>query len=374
MNITILGGGKMGRAAAYYFLNNTDSYVNIIDIDNFIIGNLKEWIISIQHKWLNSRLSVIKADSLYYTFNKLPTPDCIISCVPYKFNYDLTKLAIKLKSNFIDLGGNNDIVKKQFSLNKDAKKQKVAIVPDCGLAPGLVSLLTKKFYEELEEIDEVKLRVGGLPINPEPPLDYSLFFSVSGLINEYVEPAIAIKNNKIIEIDPLDGLEDIEIDGHEFEAFSTSGGTSTLPETYKEHIKNLDYKTIRYKGHYNKIKLLYDLGFMYGKPREVLEKSLINKLPKPGPDIVYVKAWAVGSNNNKRKRICYEIIEKHDTNTNLSAMMKMTAFTAGAVAEYLNENKPYGVLKQEESISSEYVLNKLNSYTTAKIVKSETIL
>jgi lysine 6-dehydrogenase len=152
------------------------------------------------------------------------------------------------------LGGNNYIVDAQLALDEAAKKANINIVPDCGLAPGMVSVLAMHGANRFDETEEIHIRVGGLPQTPKPPLDYQLVFSVEGLINEYIESARVIRDGKIIEVNSMTELETLAFDGFSaLEAFQTSGGTSTLPDTFCGKVKELDYKTIRYAGHCQKI-------------------------------------------------------------------------------------------------------------------------
>jgi lysine 6-dehydrogenase len=144
-------------------------------------------------------------------------------------------------------------------------------VPNSGLAPGLINIITIEGTKEFEELDSIHLRVGGLPQNPRPPLNYQIVFSVDGLINEYVEMAAVIRDGKVMHIDPMSGLEEITFPEPFgiLEAFNTSGGLSTLTELLAGKVKNLDYKTIRYKGHCEKFKTLLDLGFATNEPMMV---------------------------------------------------------------------------------------------------------
>jgi lysine 6-dehydrogenase len=207
--------------------------------------------------------------------------DSVISCVNYWYNTALSQVAISTGSNFCDLGGNNYIVDEQLAMDAGAKAAGINIIPDCGLAPGMVSILAMHGAKRFDEVYEIHIRVGGLPQDPKPPLNYQLVFSVEGLLNEYVEVARVIRDGKITEVDSMTELESLEFDGFpQLEAFQTSGGTSTLPDTFLGKIRDLDYKTIRYAGHCDKFKTMIDLGlcsseeivadFQKVKPRKVL--------------------------------------------------------------------------------------------------------
>jgi lysine 6-dehydrogenase len=283
--------------------------------------------------------------------------DAAISCVPYKFNYLLAQACVQSSVNFVDLGGNNDVVAKELSLHSKAKKKGILIVPDCGLAPGLVSILTKYFVDFFDKIEEVHLRVGGLPQKPKPPLNYALVFSVSGLVNEYIEPVVRLHNYKIETVKPLVDLENFTFSGiGRVEAFNTSGGTSTLPQTYKGKIKELDYKTIRFPGHCEKIKKLIKTI----PRREKLEKKLLEILPKNQKDMILLKAWAIGKKKGKRKKITFQILDKFDNKTKLTAMQRMTSFSAAIILELIGGViKEKGVLTLEHVAPAEIVLKEL---------------
>jgi len=245
-------------------------------------------------------------------------------------------------------------------------------VPDCGLAPGLVSVLTKLLVDEFDKVEEIHLRVGGLPQKPKPPLNYALVFSVSGLINEYIEPVRVLKDSKIKTIKPLEDGEEIKFKGFgKLEAFNTSGGTSTLPETYKGKIKILDYKTIRYQGHCQQIKLLYDLGLTSSEPvdikgtkispRAVLEKVLTNVLPKGKEDLILLRAWGIGTKKGKKTKITLETVDRYDSKTGLTAMMRMTAFPAAVVLTLIGSGKikEKGAMTQEHFVPAQIVIDEL---------------
>src|SRR4051812_42573792 len=230
MRFLVLGAGRMGYAVVYDLLQNPDvSHVAVVDADERRLANL-------QKQLPDKRVAAVKADvsdheELSYLISGC---DVVLSCATYKFNYELAKAAIEAGAHFCDLGGNEDIVRQEFSLHEAAKAKNVSIIPDCGLAPGMVSILAAAACNDLDEFSEIRLRVGGLPVEPKPPLDYSLFFSVEGLINEYVEDATVIRNGQLVTVPSLHDVETLEFPAPfgKMEAFNTSGGISTLPQTY----------------------------------------------------------------------------------------------------------------------------------------------
>ena len=172
MKALVLGAGMMGRAIAYDLskYSNFDS-ITIADKDKQTVQSAERFL---EGKYIN--FTSIHADDSNNVKKHFQNVDVVISAVPYKFNYVLTKIAVETQTHFLDLGGNNDIVKKQRSLSEKAKKNDVTIIPDCGLAPGMASVMTRDVVEQMDSVSYVKLRVGGLPLNPEPPLHYQIVF------------------------------------------------------------------------------------------------------------------------------------------------------------------------------------------------------
>jgi lysine 6-dehydrogenase len=275
-------------------------------------------------------------------------------------------------TNFCDLGGNNSVVEDQLALDEKAKNAGINIVPDCGLAPGMVSVLAAHGANRFDTVEEIHIRVGGLPQNPRPPLDYQLIFSVEGLINEYVEKARVIRGGEIREVESMTELETLAFDNFPaLEAFQTSGGTSTLPESFLGKIKELDYKTIRYTGHCAKFKTMIDLGLCSSeeiavdnvrvKPRKVFGELLQKKLPADEPDYVLIRLEFVGVKDGENKRLRYDIVDKFDAATNLSAMMRTTAFPASIVAQMTAKGETFmrGATPQEKAIDAEKFVAEL---------------
>lgn len=298
--------------------------------------------------------------------------DSAISCVNYWYNAELSRAAIATATNFCDLGGNNYIVDEQLALDEEAKSAGINIIPDCGLAPGMVSILAMHGAKRFDETKEIHIRVGGLPQNPKPPLDYQLVFSVEGLINEYVEVARVIRDGQITEVESMTEIESLAFDNFPpLEAFQTSGGTSTLPDTFLGKIKELDYKTIRYAGHCEKFKTMIDLGLCsseeilvdYAKitPRKVFGELLTMHLPADEPDYVLVRLEFVGKSGGETKRLRYDIVDRQDEATGLSAMMRTTAFPASIIAQMMAKGDVLmrGATPQEKAIDSEKFVAEL---------------
>lgn len=298
--------------------------------------------------------------------------DACLSCVTYKYNPAMTRAAIATRTHFFDLGGNNDAVREQFGMSALAKNAGVVVIPDCGLAPGMVSVLAADAVAKLDKIDSLKIRVGGLPQNPKPPLNYQMVFSSEGLINEYWEPVVILENGESKTVDPMSAIEELDFEGiGKLEAFYTSGGTSTLPETYRGKIGFLDYKTIRYPGHCDIFRPILELGFASRKelridnanvrPRRVLKKLLEKNLTFNEPDLVLVRLTAEGETGGKKKRLVYEIIDRQDETTGLTAMMRTTAFPAAIIAwmACAGHIDKRGVVPQELAVEPGFFIDQL---------------
>ena len=342
MKYLLLGAGLQGTAIAFDLLNHapgTDSVV-IVDADPHNLEVLAE-------RLGDDRVTAIQAD-VRETAAIVPlmeAADVAISAVNYWFNADLAEMAVTGGAHFLDLGGNNDIVARQFELNDRATGQGVSIIPDCGLAPGLAGILGYWLVDGLDRAESLKLRVGGLPALPLPPMNYKVVFSVQGLINEYIEPAVVIRDGRLKTVPSLSELETLTFPEPfgELEAFQTSGGTSTLPRTLDGRVPELDYKTIRYKGHCAQMRLLVDLGLCDGTPREfsggrvspraMLARVMDEKLDLPGEDVVLLLATAEGFDAaGQAVRRSVRIIDHHDQASGISAMMRMTGYPAAIIA------------------------------------------
>jgi len=369
MNILVLGAGRMGYGAAFDLIQNSPD-VQSVTIADFHLEKAREAAAQVG----TDRITARQIDAGVYAavVELFRGHASVISCVNYWYNESLSKAAIETGANFCDLGGNNYIVDAQLALDAEARSAGISIIPDCGLAPGMVSILAIHGAAKFDHLDEIHIRVGGLPQDPQPPLDYQLVFSVEGLINEYVETARVIRDSRITEVPSMTELESLSFDGFpELEAFQTSGGTSTLPDSFLGKIRELDYKTIRYAGHCDKFKTMIDLGlcsseeivadFQNVKPRKVFGELLQQHLPADGPDYVLVRLEFVGEKEGSTSRLRYDIVDRQDETTGLSAMMRTTAFPASIIAQMMARGDVLerGSTPQEKAIDPEKFVAEL---------------
>lgn len=368
MKVLVLGSGLMGRGAAFDLArNDAVKEVIVADRDAKRAEALAE---EMGPKVVAETVDAADRKQLKALFTKV---DAVASEVSYKLNLLHTEVAIATGTHLCDLGGNLKVVEKQLKLHDKAKDAGITVIPDCGLAPGLANVLVRDGIDYLTSTDNVKIRVGGLQQEPRPPLNYALIFAVEGLINEYIEPCMVLREGKIAFEDPLIGFEQVEFPEPWgiLEAFNTSGGSSTMPLTYEGKVANLDYKTLRYPGHGHKMWCLMKLGLMDSKeqdfggvkvaPRTVLEKLLEKNLPPTGKDVTLLRITVEGWKGTESRKIEYEIVDLFDEKTGLTSMMRTTSFTASTAATMMADGTiiERGVLPPEKAIPPEPFIEEM---------------
>ncbi len=392
MKILVLGAGRMGHGAVFDLVHNSPD-VERVTVADFDLQKAEAVASAIDA----SRVDPRQIDAANYSdvVDLMRGHDSAISCVNYWYNVALSKAAIETGANFCDLGGNNYVVDEQLALDAEAKAAGINIIPDCGLAPGMVSILAMHGAARFDTVEEIHIRVGGLPQDPQPPLNYQLVFSVEGLINEYIEVARVIRSGKMTTVESMTEVEELSFEGFpQLEAFQTSGGTSTLPETFLGKVRELDYKTIRYAGHCEKFKTMIDLGLCSSDeitvdsrqwtvdsayrlklaPRKIFAELLQKHLPADGPDYVLVRLDFVGKGCRSPhvsngvtdsagtvQHLRYDIVDKLDETTGMSAMMRTTAFPASIIAQMMARGDVLsrGATPQEKAIDPEKFVAEL---------------
>lgn len=298
--------------------------------------------------------------------------DVLASCVPYWMHPRIARAAISAQTSMVDLGGNTEVTLQTLAMDEGAKRAGVTLVPDCGLAPGLVNNLGCYCIEQLDEVESVKLYCGVLPQHPEPPFNYKLTFNVEGLVTEYDYEAVVLRDGKIHKVDTLDELEPLHIEElGNMEAFTTSGGTSTAPYTFEGKVKNYEYKTIRFPGHCERMRIFKDFGFWSHekidiggcevKPVEVFYKVFGDRLAQyEDLDMCAVRAVGVGTKDGQPKRIQIDIFDREDEATGFTSMERLTGFSAAIYAEAIaaGEMSP-GTLRYETAMSGERFVEQI---------------
>ena len=359
----------MGRAIAYDFCLQKDvRQVTLLEQNPKILKEAAAFICNPKLKAASADLSNAKK-----ILQKIKGHTAVVSALPYFLNVEAAKATIQAKAHFVDLGGNDSVVAQQEKLGQRAQKSGVALLPDTGLAPGMANILAFGAVANFDSVENLYLRVGGLPLHPHPPFNYQEVFALDGLINEYAEPARVLRDGELTLVHSLEGIEPIEFPEPfgKLEAFYTSGGAAALPDLLKGKVRNLDYKTIRYPGHCEKMKAFVELGLAsqkeisFGKanvtPRAVWMKLLSDVLPKTGPDAVLIRIRLDGFKTGRNMRFTYELIERSDSK--FTAMMKTTAFPASIMALLLarKEILRTGFLRQEEAVPVQQFIAELEA-------------
>jgi lysine 6-dehydrogenase len=359
----------MGRAAAYDMARNERvQTVTLADNDQARLALATEHINQLAG---NNKVRAVQFDAADTgaALDIMRGHDGVLSCVPYFYNLGLVKTAIKAGCHFTDLGGNNTVVQQEFKHEMQAHAAGVSIAPDCGLSPGMASILGGELLRRIGgKADALKIYVGGLPQKPRAPFNYQLVFSVEGLINEYCEPAKILRDGKMITIEPLTEVESFRMDGFpELEAFHTSGGTSTLPETFQGQVGECFEKTLRYPGHVAMLRTLYDLGLFSSEkqridgamiaPRQIMARLFEEKFSGNDPEVTLLRVEA----HHGDVTASFNMVDYTDAATGLTSMMRTTAWPASIVLQMLIDGQitKRGGVRQEVDVPAQPFLNEM---------------
>lgn len=337
MKALVIGAGMMGSAMAYDLVHSSGAVRTLIaDIDQVRARNVA--------KQIGGEIEAFRLDTtnLPDVVAAMRRVDVAVGATSYTHNLLLTKAAIQAGKNFCDLGGNMTVVGRQVQLDDEARRAGVLIVPNCGLAPGMACVIASGASGKFSSVDEITIRVGGLPRNPKPPLNYQLVFSPEGLINEYIEPAEVIRDGKVLTVPSMTDVEKLSFPApyESLEAFNTSGGVSTLTRMFTGKARRLDYKTIRYPGHCELFKSMLDLGFARSESpdgsgqtnRTLFEELLRRTLPMNAPDVVLMRVTVSGTASNSPRTLAYEMVDCYDDQLRMTSMMRTTAFPTSIIA------------------------------------------
>ena len=350
MAILVLGAGIVGSACAWD-LRRRGHDVTLADVDEATAERVAG-----AYGAVPATIDVSQGRGL---MDLVALHDVVVSAIPYRYGYAVASAALTTGTHYLDFGGNPSVVATQRRMHDDAVAKDVMIVPDCGLAPGLANVLAEDLIDTArdEPIDAIQIRVGALPREPIGALGYQLAFSTAGLINEYAEPCEVIDDGRYAHVEPLSHLEEVAWPGWgPLEAFSTSGGTSTMCRAHEGRVRSLEYKTLRYPGHGQVFRALYEMGMFdetpHGvgsvevAPRAVLAEALERTLPRDGPDVVLVRVWR----DQGGERRTYQI--EDESHGAFSALARTTAFPATALAHLIADGsilRP-GVRSMHEAI------------------------
>jgi lysine 6-dehydrogenase len=373
MKVLILGCGNIGSVAAEDIGKSIDSIeVVVADRNETRAKLIAEGISESNVSWI--QLDAAKHNELVKTLEDF---DLAMGFLPGKLGHRLAEACIDARNDLVDV---SYMAENPLTLNDKAIKAGVTIIPDCGLAPGISNTLVGHAAGKFDKVQTVCIMVGGLPEKPVPPLGYVITWSLESLIDEYTRKARIVKEGEIVEVEALNGLEEIEFPNvGRLEAFYTDG-LRTLPYTVS-NVDNMWEKTLRYPGHAEKIKLLKALGFFDEKqinvedvslsPRKLTVKLFDQKLRRPEiRDIVAMKIEVSGIKNDKHMRYVYHMLDRYDENRGITAMARTTAYPASIIAQLMLKKavKAKGVVPLERlGVSEEFFSKFLNELEKREI-------
>jgi lysine 6-dehydrogenase len=370
MRMLVLGAGLQGSACAYDLLQNDEvTHVRLADVHT---KHVTEFLAPYSGKRLiPTPLDVRDTEGVRALMRE---SDAVMSAIPYYFNLDLAKHAAETGVHFCDLGGNTDIVFEQKKLDATAREKGITIVPDCGLAPGMVNILAQHGIDQLDNVDEVRIFVGGLPQNPEPPLNYQIVYSIEGVLDYYTTLSWVVRDGKRVQVKALSEVEPVDFAPPvgELEAFHTAGGLSTMAFRYEGTIPTMEYKTLRYPGHARIMEAIRELGLLDLEPidvkgvrvvpRDVAIAAMTPRLTKrDGKDLVALRVTVSGRQSSEPKTVTYELVDRYDEERGISAMMRTTGYSLSITGQMQvrGEVKPAGVHTPDECIPGEKYISEL---------------
>jgi lysine 6-dehydrogenase len=342
MKMLVLGAGLQGCACAFDLLQNPAvTQVTLADLrpetlPPFLAG---DW---------GGRLQPLRLDVNDAT--AVPAAmrghTAVMSAIPYYYNGPMAAAAVEVGCHFSDLGGNTEIVFEQKKLDPQAVAKGVSVIPDCGLAPGMVNILAAEGIRRLDRAERVKVFVGGLPQRPEPPLNYQIVYSLEGALDYYTTPSWVLRGGRPTQVDALSEVEAVDFPAPvgTLEAFHTGGGISTLPFAYQGKVDVMEYKTLRYPGHAAIMRPIRELGLLDLKPLEVKGQKVVPrdlfitavqpKLHKPnGRDLVALQVQVAGVKGGKPSQVGFRLIDFYDAEHGISAMMRTTGYSLSITAQ-----------------------------------------
>ena len=370
MRMLVLGAGLQGSACAYDLLQ--DKEVEQVRLADLRIDHLHDFLAPYSgRRLLPTPLDVRDTDAVRGLMREC---DGVMSAIPYYFNFQMARLAVDAGVHFTDLGGNTEIVNEQKTLDAEAKRKNITIVPDTGLAPGMVNILAEHGIRQLDKVESVRIYVGGLPQHPEPPLNYQIVYSLEGVLDYYTTLSWVLRGGKRTQVRALSELEQVRFgDGvGKLEAFHTAGGLSTMAFRYEGQIPEMEYKTLRYPGHAERMEAIRDLGLLELEPVEVKGLKVVPRdlfiatagprLTKPhGKDLVALRVTVKGTAAGKPKTLAWELIDRYDEQHHISAMMRTTGYSLSitGMMQVRGQVKPAGVHTPDECMPADAYIAEL---------------
>jgi saccharopine dehydrogenase-like NADP-dependent oxidoreductase len=362
MRVVLMGAGHIGHTIASFLSGCGNYQIRVVDRSADALKTLSH--LSLQTAVLDTaNASALRAC--------LVGQEVVINALPYHLASLVANEALAAGCHYFDL---TEDVSATRAIMRLAEGANTALMPQCGLAPGFIGIVAHHLSKKFSTLHEVKMRVGALPAFPTNSLKYNLTWSVDGLINEYCHPCEAIRDGEIIEVLPLEGLEHFSLDGTEYEAFNTSGGLGTLCETLRGRVQTLDYKTVRYPGHCDIMKmLLQEMGMK--SDQETLKDILRRSIPLTMQDVVLVFVTVSGERAGKfvQEVFARKIFADRNELAPLSAIQITTAAGICAAVDLFREGKlpQSGFIRQEQIELPDFLANRFGrAYQQSRQVES----
>jgi lysine 6-dehydrogenase len=366
----VLGAGLQGSACAYDLLQNPEvSQVRLADLK---LNHLSSFLRPLAGaRLVPTPLDVRDREAVTAAMRE---SDAVMSATPYYLNLDLARLAVEAGVHFCDLGGNTEIVFGQKELHSRAREKGITVVPDCGVAPGMVNVLAEYGIRQLDTVESVRIYVGGLPQEPEPPLNYQIVYSLEGVLDYYTTMSWVLRDGKRTQVVALSERETVKFPAPvgALEAFHTAGGLSTMAWRYEGKIPTMEYKTLRYPGHAQIMETIRALGLLDLKPvdvkglkvipREVFVSVVGPKLAKPtGKDLLALRVTVIGTRGGKQAKRQFDLIDRYDEEHGISAMMRTTGFSLSIMGQMQvkGEIGPPGVWTPDECVPARKYIAEL---------------
>lgn len=349
-SILVVGAGKIGATIADLLTGSGDYDVTVVDRDQAQLDALDAAL-----PVARVRLDIAEDGALDRLLVKT---FAVLSAAPYHLTTRIAEAAARAGVHYLDLTEDVASTRRVRELAADAES---AFIPQCGLAPGFISIVAHDLARRFDTLDSVRMRVGALPQYPSNALNYNLTWSTDGVINEYCEPCEAIVEGELVEVPALEEREEFSLDGVTYEAFNTSGGLGTLCETLKGRVRTLNYRTIRYPGHCAIMKaLLNDLGLRHR--RELFKDILESALPTTLQDVVVIFVTVSGRRGGRLVQETYanKIYSARVNGITRSAIQITTASGICAVLDMLTKGElpRRGFVRQEDIALDAFLANR----------------
>ncbi len=349
-NVTLVGAGKIGEMITALLSETGDYHVTVID--------RSEPQLAVLARYPNTGTACVDVTDETALGRAMTGSFAVLNALPFHLTAKVADAAKAAGAHYLDL---TEDVASTRAVKEMAQDSRTAFVPQCGLAPGFISIVTNALAKGFDQLDTVRMRVGALPVFPSNALNYNLTWSTDGVINEYCEPCEAIVDGELREVRALEGLEEFSLDGIRYEAFNTSGGLGTLCDSYAGRVRNMNYRTIRYPGHRSIMKaLVHDLRL--ADRRHILKDILEHAVPATDQDVVLVFVTVSGTRGGRFVQESYanKVYSREIGGVMRSAIQITTASGICAVLDLLNDgsiSKP-GFLRQEDIALETFLANR----------------